>query len=235
MGAAGPPSWPMSEESMDSGSYSPGSTNRIAIRNLTMPPIPALDIPASPPGSPPAGMEEKFEQFLELKKQGVHFNEKLARSSALKNPGLFQKLMEYAGLDEQDQYANTLPEDVLKSRDFPPWAYKEELAKSQQEVARKREEAQAKKQRESVEFVAAINPEKPSKGSTSATTTGVKAHRGSAAERVMAGLDRSKPRSPQSGAMSIRNTHDGREGNHGKNRSGPDMKSPKGRKRSRSR
>ena len=28
----------------------------------------------------------RFKHFLELKKQRIHFNEKLARSSALKNP-----------------------------------------------------------------------------------------------------------------------------------------------------
>src|SRR5438132_953822 len=57
---------------------SPYSTSRSLIRDLTLPPYPNLDIPQSPPGSPPPELTQKFAQFLELKKQGVHFNDKLA-------------------------------------------------------------------------------------------------------------------------------------------------------------
>ncbi|KAI4157831.1 MAG: hypothetical protein LQ342_007975 [Letrouitia transgressa] len=83
----------------------PYSSKQALIRNLTLPPIPSLDIPPSPPGSPPPNIERKFENFIELKKQNVHFNQKLASSSALKNPMLLKKLMKSAGLEETDQYA----------------------------------------------------------------------------------------------------------------------------------
>ncbi|KAJ6155043.1 hypothetical protein N7470_005609 [Penicillium chermesinum] len=48
--------------------------------------VPNLDIPPSPPGSPDPAANAKFQHFLSLKHQGVHFNAKLATSSSLKNP-----------------------------------------------------------------------------------------------------------------------------------------------------
>ena len=59
-----------------------------------------------------AATTKKFERFLELKKQGVHFNERLQNSSSLRNPSLLPKLMEFAGLSQEDSYANTLPESA---------------------------------------------------------------------------------------------------------------------------
>jgi hypothetical protein len=231
VGPAGPPAGSSPEDDVQSA-LSPYSANRAAIRNLTVPKMPMLDIPPSPPGSPPPGMEKKFQHFLELKKQGVHFNEKLASSSALKNPSLLKKLMDYAGLDEQDQYSTTLPEDVWNPKGFPPWAFKEELARSQQEVTKKKEEERAKTRRESIEFVSANNSGQSSKEATPRASTGAKSLRGSAADRVMAGLDRGETSSPLAGTGS---TRDDRTGSYHKARSGAFPPSPKRRKRSRSR
>ncbi|KAL9031478.1 MAG: hypothetical protein Q9196_000500 [Gyalolechia fulgens] len=151
---------------------SPYSANRAATRNLTMPLLPDLNIPPSPPDSPPPGVEEKFERFLQLKSQGVHFNEKLAGSSALKNPMLLQKLMASAGLSESDQYATTLPEDLWDPSAFPKHAYKEELARSQQKTAKRKEEQNLPTQREKVEFVPAINTEGSVRGNGTASHVG---------------------------------------------------------------
>ncbi|KAL9061698.1 MAG: hypothetical protein Q9206_000377 [Seirophora lacunosa] len=124
-----------------------------------MPIMPNFDIPPSPPGSPIPGMEQKFEHFLQLKKQGIHFNEKLARSSALKNPALLQKLMASAGLEENDQYLVALPQTLLDPLGFPEWAYKENLAKSQQQFLNREERSKLRRQRESIEFVAPAGQE----------------------------------------------------------------------------
>lgn len=194
-----------------------------------------LDIPPSPPGSPPSGMDKKFQQFLELKKQGIHFNEKLASSSALKNPSLLKNLMDYAGLDEQDQYSTTLSENVWNPKGFPPWAFNEELARSQQEVTKKKEEERARTRRGGIDFVSANNSGQPSRGATPVASTGAKGLRGSAAERVMAGLDRGETSSPQAGTGTTRDGRDRRNGNYNKPRSGAFPTSPKRRKRSRSR
>lgn len=163
---------------------SPYSANRAAIRSLTLPPKPNFNIPPSPPMSPSPDTDAKVRHFLDLKRKGVHFNAKLAASSALKNPSLLPKLMESAGLSvEKDQYATTLPADLWDPNGFPIWAYKEELAKAQQQVVKRKEEERKGKERE---FVASS---RETSGSGPSSSRNV-----SAAERVMAGLERRGPR-----------------------------------------
>jgi len=234
VGPIGPSAASSPEDDIQIAPLSPYSANRAAIRNLTVPDLPMLDIPPSPPGSPPPEMNKKFQHFLDLKKQGIHFNEKLASSSALKNPSLLKKLMDYAGLDEQNQYSTTLPEDVWNPKGFPPWAFKEELAKNQQEVTKKKEEERARTPRESIDFVSTNNSGQSSRGATPEASSGAKALRGSAADRVMAGLDRGETSSSQAGTDLTKENHNRRTGDYNKARSGFPT-SPKRRKRSRSR
>ncbi|KAK2768820.1 hypothetical protein FQN54_000680 [Arachnomyces sp. PD_36] len=167
---------------------SPYSQARNLTHNLTLPPVPNLDIPPSPPGSPNAAANQKIAHFLSLKKQGVHFNEKLASSSSLKNPGLLQKLMEHAGIDEQAQYAAALPTDLWDVSTLPSWGFKEELHSSQQEVRRKIEEKRAGMPRESIDFVSGSGS---GDSSRAGTPSGGKAL-SSAAERVSSNLNRSR-------------------------------------------
>lgn len=175
---------------------SPYSANRSLIHDLTLPAKAKLEIPPSPPGSSPGRMDKKFEQFLHLKKQGLHFNEKLARSSALKNPSLLPKLMNFAGLEERDQYATTLPTDIWDPAGFPSLMYKEGLAKSQHDISKKREELKSRLHRQSVEFVSSTKSAVSSQGVTPAPDAGMKGPGGSGAERVMAELDRERTCSP---------------------------------------
>ena len=174
-----------------SAPQSPYSTTRAVVRDLTLPTVPNFNIPDSPPGSPPPGMEKKLSHFLELKKQGVHFNEKVANSSALKNPSILGKLMTFAGLEESNQYATTLPKELWDPQGFPPWAYHEELAKAQDEAQKEREKEMARTQRETIDFVSASGQ------ASMASAAGGRGLKGSAAERVMAGLDRTRTASPQ--------------------------------------
>lgn len=171
---------------------SPYSSNRALLRDLTLPTLPNYDIPPSPPGSPQESTNAKFKHFLELKKQGVHFNEKLAKSSALKNPSLMQKLMDFSSIDEGGQYESTLPNDLWNPNIFPAHAYKEELAKSQQKILKRSEDEKSRGQRESVDFVpASAAGESGSRSGTPGQLS--KPGQKSAAERIMAGLDRSSP------------------------------------------
>jgi hypothetical protein len=176
-----------------SNPQSPYSAAQLTIRNLTMPPVPNFEIPASPPGSPPPESTKKFAHFLELKKAGVHFNSKLQDSSALRNPGLFQKLMDYAGVGEQGQYASALPANLATPMSFPAWAYVDELNKTQQKVLKKKENEKSRFQREKLDFVTAMEPVLSSRSGAPVP----KGARESAADRVKAGLDREKPESPQ--------------------------------------
>jgi hypothetical protein len=176
-----------------SAPQSPYTTTRLSIRDLTMPPVPNFDIPPSPPGSPPSMSTKKFARFLELKKQGIHFNAKLETSSALKNPNLLPKLRDFAGIDEKDSLATALTDELAVPTSFPAWAYADQLNKTQQALKKKKEEEQALKQREALDFV----PATASGASSRAATPGVsRGGASSVAERVMAGLDRDKPRSP---------------------------------------
>lgn len=202
----------------ESGSAVEPQSERAIIRELTMPPIPNFDIPPSPPGSPDPVAEKKFKHFLDLKSQGVHFNEKLASSSSLKNPSLLTKLMEHAGIAPQDAYSTSLPTDVWDPLGLPSWAFKEELLKSSQEVAKREEERRGRGQRDAIDFV----PGTASGDSSRGGTPGTGKSRVSASERIIAGLSRESTKSP-----AIR----GRESRFDKDR----PPSPKRRRRSRSR
>ena len=176
-----------------SEALSPYSASRATIRNLTMPPVPNFDIPPSPPGSPPLKSTKKFDRFLELKKQSIHFNAKLAESSALRNPTLFQKLMDFAGLDEQSQYVTALPDELAVPTKFPAWVYADQLNRKQEEMAKRKAEERKGKP---VEFVRASGAEAASSsGGGTPSGSGRRGQGVSAAERVMAGLDRER-RSP---------------------------------------
>ena len=136
----------------------PISESRTLIHDLTLPPVPNLDIPPSPPGSPDPVANAKFAHFLSLKKKGIHFNEKLADSTSLKNPSLLGKLREHAGIDEQAQYSTSLPTDVWDVSELPSWGFKEELLKAQQDERRKVEEGKVAGQRSSIDFVSERHP-----------------------------------------------------------------------------
>lgn len=142
---------PMDDEGPALPTGSPYTATRALLRDLTLPTVPNMDIPPSPPGSPPRGTNKKFEQFLELKKKGTHFNSKIAQSSALKNPGLMDKLLNFVEIDQNDQYKTTLGTDLWDPSSFPRWAYKEQLRQSQKDIG----ETKARSRGAPVEFVPA--------------------------------------------------------------------------------
>ncbi|KAI5291829.1 hypothetical protein KEM52_000058 [Ascosphaera acerosa] len=126
------------------------------LRRLTMPPVQDWAIPPSPPGSPPAADSARFARFLDAKKTGQHFNEKLAQNSALKNPGLFLRLLDHVGLPPDAQYASTLPPDLWDPlRDLPRWGRAAEQSQRQQEVGEARAAAMKREGRSEVQFVSA--------------------------------------------------------------------------------
>jgi hypothetical protein len=88
-----------------------------------------------------------------LKKQGIHFNDKLANSISLKNPSLLSQMMQHAGIDDRAQYSSSLPTEMWNTSNLPSWGYKEELLKAQRELNAKADETRAKGQRDTIEFV----------------------------------------------------------------------------------
>lgn len=104
--------------------------------------------------------------------------------------------MDFSGITEAGQYATTLSKDLWDPNVFPEYAYKEELAKSQQKVLKRKEDEKARGQRDNVDFVPASPSGDPiNRNGTSGA--GGKASQKSAAERIMAGLDRTHSSSPR--------------------------------------
>ncbi|KAL1871057.1 hypothetical protein VTK73DRAFT_2253 [Phialemonium thermophilum] len=99
------------EPDPDEPPRSPTSANRALLRDLTLPAVPNTDIPPSPPASPrPPGLDAlntKLLTFLEMKRRSsseggaVHFNARLASSTALRNPALMDKLLGFIGIDTE--------------------------------------------------------------------------------------------------------------------------------------
>jgi hypothetical protein len=141
-------------------STSPYTTSRNLLRDLTLPQVPNLDIPPSPPGSPPPEMAQKVEQFLELKRtKAVHFNQRLAGSVAAANPSLPDRLLSFVGLgDPKSQYETGIPRDLLgwHPTDFPPGAYRKALREGQEKVRKEKEKERASGTRTAVEFAPSI-------------------------------------------------------------------------------
>lgn len=183
-----PPAVEGSEQDAPPGS--PYTSNRAIIQNLTLPTVPNFDIPPSPPGSPPQKATKKFTQFLDLKKKGQHFNQRLETSSVLRDPGHLRRLYDFAGINEEDQYASTLSPDVAIPTVFPPSAYADELRLSQKRILKDREQQKSRGARETIDFV-------KSGASSAAGTPSSTGPRSSAAERVMAGVDKERPQNTQ--------------------------------------
>lgn len=176
---------PQEEASVDDAPPgSPYTTNRAIIQNLTLPTIPNFEIPPSPPGSPPQKATTKFAQFLELKKKGQHFNQRLEGSSVLRDPGHLQRLLDFAGISDEEQYASALSEEVAVPSVFPNWAYAEDLKASQKQILKAREHQKSKMPRAAVDFVSATKS-----GASSGTNTpsGESARQAGAAVSQIAG------------------------------------------------
>lgn len=109
--SAGPkPQTAMAAESSDNAGL---AGERLEIMSLTMPTEMAFELPPSPSSSPPPNNNKKLQQFLRLKEDGVHFNDRLASSAALKNPSLLTAFIESSSCHIESpsqnlQYSTTL-------------------------------------------------------------------------------------------------------------------------------
>lgn len=117
----------------------------------------------------------------------MHFNEKLLRSSSLRNPNLLQKLTAFAGFDDADQYSTNLPPDVWDPTAFKEEAFVEKLAANQTRIAEAREAAKLEHARGKLEFVSSVRVQTPPPPQEPPLKERLGA---SAAERVMKGLER---------------------------------------------
>lgn len=133
-------------EPAESTPFSPYAFERQRVREFTMPTVANFSIPDSPP--PPernseeaarlAATTKKFERFLELKKQDVHFNMRLQNSVSLRNPSLLPKLMDFAGIGLEQSYESTLPIEVSVPAIWPEDCYVENLVRRNERREKKR-------------------------------------------------------------------------------------------------
>ena len=104
----------------------------------------------------------------------------------LRDPGHLQRLLEFAGISEEDSYTSTLSEDVAVPAVFPEWAYVEELRASQKRIAKAKEQQRSKAPREAIDFVSSTKS-----GTSSGTgTPSGKGPRESATERGKTGWEK---------------------------------------------
>lgn len=135
VGPAMPTTFAATEYEEDLYDEPPPMSERDMLRYLTQPSRPMASLPPEPSDSADSVVTTKIKRFLELKSQGVHFNEDLANKTSFKNPSLFASLLERAGVSSQAQYSSTLPSDIFSLDLLPEWAYKEGLLKSQQKIS----------------------------------------------------------------------------------------------------
>ncbi|EWC46153.1 hypothetical protein DRE_04531 [Drechslerella stenobrocha 248] len=180
---------------------SPYSHARSLLRSYTIPTLaPDFSIPDSPPGSPPPGTTKQFASFLELKKKKVHFNQKLAQTTALRNPNLLENLMGHVGMDAADQYASNWnkaawnPDPAVLAAGID----RRRGESAVQALARLQKEGFERRQadRQSVEFVSGGGNTASAEKSGNAGGKAAQVVPMSAAERVMSGLDRDRKGSP---------------------------------------
>ena len=143
---------------------SPYTAERNLVRDLTLPSVPNMDIPISPPGSPAPGLDEKVRHFLKIKKQGQHFNDRLNGSIGAKNPTVTEKLMEFARVGDMQSpqglrgmYQTTLPSDIFSSHIFPEFAFQTSLRKTREKIVREHQAERASGKRR-IDFMPAITP-----------------------------------------------------------------------------
>lgn len=153
---------PSHESPYDAQKFAPNhymtlSASRTIIHDLTLPPVPNLDIPPSPPSSPDPSADAKFAHFLSLKKQGVHFNEKLSGSASLRNPSLLKAMMNHAGIDNQEQYQASLPLAIWNAPGLPSWGFTEVIRQAQRDIQGTMDERRSVRRREEIPFVAATS------------------------------------------------------------------------------
>jgi len=119
---------------------------------LKPPPIEGKEDWGIPPesGDPcdPA-VEAKVAQFIDLKRQGKHFNDSLMSSHAFRNPHIYAKLVEFVDVDET---ATNFPANLWNPLDIQPEWYADKIAAHQKEHAEQVSTAQAAGKRSTIKF-----------------------------------------------------------------------------------
>ena len=84
-----------------------------------------------------AARKAKILHFLQLKREGIHFNQRLTQSKAFNNPNFYEKLVEYLDLDDSGTNDPNTWKIEAKEDAFCDQRYRIQLEKSNQNKRKK--------------------------------------------------------------------------------------------------
>jgi len=99
-------------------------------------------------------VEAKVAQFLDLKRQGKHFNDSLMSSHAFRNPHIYAKLVNFVEVDET---GTSFPPHLWNPLDIQPMWYADKIAEQQKEHAEQVSAAQASGKRSGIAFESSLD------------------------------------------------------------------------------
>ncbi|PVU99584.1 hypothetical protein BB560_005479 [Smittium megazygosporum] len=76
-------------------------------------------------------LEEKFQHFYDLKKQGFHFNEQLIKNKNFNNPSIYDKLLEHLEIQE---LGTNFPISQFNPKEFPECMYYDKHEELRQKI-----------------------------------------------------------------------------------------------------
>jgi len=112
-------------------------------------PISNIQLPPELPGRCSNALREKITAFLQKKDRlGIGFNENVQKRKDIRNPSIYEKLVQKCKLDE---FGTNYPEHLFNPREWGEESYFDNLQKAQKKAYEKKEKA--KLERTKIEFV----------------------------------------------------------------------------------
>ncbi|NXH30909.1 S30BP protein, partial [Myiagra hebetior] len=126
-----------------------------------------IKIPPEPPGRCSKQLQDKIRKLYEMKmKEGVDINYVIQRKKKIRNPSLYEKLVQFCSIDE---IGSNYPKDMFDPHGWSEDSYYEALAKAQMIEMDRLEKAERK--RTKVEFVTGTKKGTARRAASTTTTT----------------------------------------------------------------
>jgi len=114
----------------------------VEISEMTTPlflPISNIQLPPELPGRCSNALREKITAFLQKKDRlGIGFNENVQKRKDIRNPSIYEKLVQKCKLDE---FGTNYPEHLFNPREWGEESYFDNLQKAQKKAYEKKEKA----------------------------------------------------------------------------------------------
>lgn len=127
-----------------------------------------VQLPPEPPGRCSKTLQEKIARMMEKKRtQHMNLNEYVQRKKEFRNPSIYDKLVNFIGIDE---HGTNFPKELYDPSIWGPESYYEALSKAQKDYNTQKEREKLKKTH--VEFVSGTKKPVPS-SAPNVTASGV--------------------------------------------------------------